>query len=137
MVLSVLYIGLQRVLQLVFLLFRSAEHKELEIVVLRDEVGVLQRQVRRPTFRSADRFFLAAASRMLPRVMWSSFLVTPATLLRWRRRLVANRWTYRRQPGRPPIRHEVRRLRVRLARENPRWGRPAFARSSCACGPVC
>jgi putative transposase len=118
----VVYVALQRILQLVFLLFRSAESKDLEIVVLRHELGVQRRHVRRPTFRAADRLFLAAASRSLPHVSWSLFLVTPATLLRWHRRLVAKRWTYARPPGRPPIGPEVRALIVRLARENPRWG---------------
>jgi putative transposase len=119
--LSVVYVAFQRILQLVSLLFRSADSKELEIVVLRHEVAVLRRQIPRPAFRPADRWFLAAASRLLPRVKWSVFLVTPATLLRWRRRTVAKRWTHPRGPGRPPIAKERRALIVRLARENPRW----------------
>jgi putative transposase len=98
-VISVCYVALLRVLQLVCLRFRSAEFKELEIVVLRHELTVLRRQVARPAFRSSDRLFLAAASRLLPRVTWSSFLVTPATLLRWHRQLVANHWTYARRRG--------------------------------------
>jgi len=120
--LSVVYVALQRILQLGSLLFRSADSKELEIVVLRHELAILRRQVHRPTFRPADRWFLAAASRLLPRVKWSMFLVTPATLLRWHRWMVAKRWTYARRPGRPPIAKERRALIVRLARENPRWG---------------
>jgi transposase InsO family protein len=121
-VLSVLYIALQRILQLVSLSFRSADSKALEIVVLRHELAILRRQVHRPAFRPADRWFLAAASRLLPRVKWSLFLVTPATLLRWHRWMVARRWTYSRPPGRPPTAQDRRALIVRIARENPRWG---------------
>jgi putative transposase len=65
---------------------------------------------------------LAAASRLLPRARWGSFLVTPNTLLRWHRRLVARRWTYAGRAGRPPVGGEIRELVLRLARENPRWG---------------
>src|SRR5262245_18985747 len=53
---------------------------------------------------------------------WRSFIVTPRTLFRWHRRLVAKRWTFARPVGRPPMRPEVRALVLRLARENPRWG---------------
>ena len=117
---SLCYVVLQRILQLVCLRFRSTPSKELEIVVLRHELAILRRQVRRPAFRSADRMFLAAASRVVPRDTWSSFLVTPATLLGWHRCLVARHWTFTRRAGRPPINCEVRALIVRLARENPR-----------------
>jgi len=85
-------------------------------------LAVLRRQVRQPAFRTADRLFLSAASRLLTRIDWSAFVVTPATLLRWHRLLVAKRWTYLRPPGRPPIAADIRALIVRLARENPRWG---------------
>jgi hypothetical protein len=76
-VLSVLYLALQRVLQLVFLLFRSTQSEDLEIILLRHELAVLRRQVRRPVFRAADRPFLSAASRLLPRVNCSSFVISP------------------------------------------------------------
>jgi hypothetical protein len=109
-------------LQLVLLRRRSEAFKELEIVVLRHELSVLRRQATRPQFTMADRVLLAAASRLLPRPSWRSFMVTPATLLRWHRRLVARRWTYGGRRGRPPVDEEIRELVLRLARENPRWG---------------
>jgi putative transposase len=116
------YLALRCLLQLVLLRPRSEGFKELEIVVLRHELSVLRRQVGRPPLRPSDRILLAAASRLLPRSRWSLFVVTPTTLLRWHRWLVARRWTHARRPGRPPVGGEIRELVLRLARENPRWG---------------
>src|SRR5438874_10210551 len=118
-----LYVVARRVLELALLRFRSQSYQELEIVVLRHELASLRRQVVRPELRDADRVLLAAASRILPRARWPAFFVTPATLLRWHRRLVARRWTYpHRGPGRPALDPEIRALIVRLATDNPRWG---------------
>ncbi|MGA2514623.1 MAG: hypothetical protein ABSG37_13565 [Candidatus Limnocylindrales bacterium] len=58
-------------------------------MVLRQELAVLRRQVARPELSDADRIFLAAASRLLPRRRWSGFFITLETLLGWHRRLVA------------------------------------------------
>ena len=98
--------------------------KDLEILVLRHQLRVLQRTAGRPWLKPIDRVLLAAASRVLPRDRWVAFLVTPATLLRWHRELVRRKRTYRRngRPGRPPLDPELRALILRLARENPRWG---------------
>ena len=96
---------------------------QLENAVLRHQVRVLRRTVRRPELRDRDRAFLAAASRALSRDRWASFMVTPQTLLRWHRELVRRKWTYRRRgAGRPPLDREVTDLVLRLGRENPRWG---------------
>ena len=122
MFLSLCYLVLRCVLQPLALHVRSNDFKDLEIVVLQHELDVLRRRTRRPTMTWTDRLFLAAASRLLPRARWQSFIVTPATLLAWHRRLVARRWTYVRRAGRPPIRREIRALVLRLARDNPRWG---------------
>ena len=124
MVLSFAYWSLRRLLELVVLRRRSEREKEIEILLLRHQLRVLQRQVARPQLTPADRALLAALSRVLSRQRWkSSVFVTPATLMRWHRELVARRWTYpHRRPGRPPTRAEVRALLVRLARENPSWG---------------
>jgi putative transposase len=119
---SFCYLVLRCVLQLAMLRPRSQDFKELEIVVLRHELSVLRRQAGRPQLVPTDRVFLAAASRLLPRGSWRSFFVTPTTLLRWHRRLVARRWTYGGRTGRPSIGGEIRALVLRLARENPRWG---------------
>jgi hypothetical protein len=120
---SFLYLALRRLIEVLVLRSRSARYKELEIVVLRHELAILRCQVARPILKPADRAFLAAASRLLPRWRWSSFFVTPETLLLWHRRLVARQWTYpSRRPGRPRIGAGIRALVLRLARENPGWG---------------
>jgi putative transposase len=119
---SFFYMVLRQVLQLLALRFRSNDFKDLEILVLSHELAVLRRRTRRPAMTPIDRLFLTAASRFLPRGRWQVFFITPATLLRWHRRLVAKRWTYERRRGRPPIRRDVRALALCLARENPRWG---------------
>jgi putative transposase len=119
---SLLYLLLRRVLGLLRSDERVAE-VEVENAVLRHQIAVLRRQVKRPIYRASDKAFLAAASRFLRREAWSSFLVRPETLLRWHRQLVARKWTRRhRAPGRPPLDLEVRELILRLGRENPRWG---------------
>ena len=122
MLISLAYLILRRLLELVVLRLRSNAFKELEIVVLRHELAILRRRTCRPALTTSDRMFLAAASRLVPRAMWRAFIVTPATLLHWHRRLVARRWTYAGRPGRRSLRRDVRELVVRLARENPRWG---------------
>jgi putative transposase len=95
----------------------------VEVLVLRHQVAVLRRQVRRLDLEPADRAVLAGLSRLLPRARWAAFFVIPATLLRWHRNLIARRWTYPpRRPGRPPVTAEVRELVLRLARDNPTWG---------------
>jgi putative transposase len=91
--LSFSYLVCRCLLQIVLLRRRSEAFKELEIVVLRHELSVLQRQAKRPQLTTADSVLLAAASRLLPRPDWRSFMVTPATLLHCHRRLVARRWT--------------------------------------------
>jgi putative transposase len=103
---------------------RDDGSKDLEILVLRHQLRVLQRTSGPPRFRVRDRVLLAAASRLIARDRWVAFLVTPATLLRWHRELVRRKWAYGRtgRPGRPPLAPDVRDLILRLARENPRWG---------------
>ena len=98
--------------------------KDMEILVLRHQLRVLRRKTGRPRFTARDRALLAAASRVLPRQRWASFLVTPQTLLRWHRTLVRRKWTYGkdRTPGRPPIDPQTTELILRMARDNPRWG---------------
>jgi putative transposase len=98
------YLTLCRSIQLLVLLARGDAAKELEILVLREQLAVLRRQTPRPRFEPADRAVLAAISRAVPRARWSCFLVQPETLLRWHRRLVAGAWTYpHRGTGRPPL----------------------------------
>ncbi len=102
--------------------------KEMEILALRHQIAVLERQLgrARPRFLPADRAFLAALLNRLPRHMLSRFrlLVRPDTVLRWHRDLLARRHAARsrpERPGRPRTVRSIRPLVLRLARENPGW----------------
>ena len=125
MLISVVYLLVRCLLGCVTVLFRGRVSKDAELLVLRHENTVLRRHIGRVRYTPADRLWLAALSRLVPRRRWGEvFMVTPATLLAWHRRLVARKWDYtsRRRPGRPPTAAAVRKLVIRIATENPRWG---------------
>jgi transposase len=111
---------------LLAVLARSDLSKDAELLVLRHENQVLRRQlVGRLRWDHADRLWLAALSRLVSRRRWAEvFPVTPATILRWHRNLVARKWDYasHRRPGRPCTGTSVKTLIIRMAHENPAWG---------------
>ena len=113
------------VLSVVAVLVRGDVSRDVELLVLRHENAVLGRQVPRPRCKPAGRFWFAALSRLVSRRLWPAVLpVTPVTILRWHRCLVARRWAYsgRRRPGRPSAIAAVKKLILRMARDNPGWG---------------
>ena len=68
----------------------TPDDKDVEITVLRHQLAVLGRPVARPRFSPTDHVVLARLARLLPRERWATFLVRPATLMRWHRELVAD-----------------------------------------------
>jgi putative transposase len=101
----------------------APDAKDVEIAVLRHQLAVLGRQVKRPRYTPTDRILLASLARLLSRDRWTIFLVTPATLLGWHRELVARSWTYPHTGrGRRWLPEATVEVVLRLARENPRWG---------------
>jgi transposase len=125
LLLSILYQLVRCLLDLIAVLVRRDLGKDAELLVLRQENAVLRRQISRVRYTPADRVWLAALSRLLPRRRWAAvFPVTPATILAWHRRLVSRRWDYlvRRRPGRPPTALAIKNLVIRMATENPTWG---------------
>ena len=94
---------------------------------LREENRVLKEQLGRKRLRLTDqqRRRLAVRGKAIGRRALSEVasLVTPDTILRWHRQLVARKWTYkRRPPGRPRVMEVIADLVVRMARENRGWG---------------
>lgn len=120
--LRLLYLIFVRLLGWLLLLGRSSASKDVELLVLRHEVAVLRRVNPKPRLDWADRAVLAALIRLLPKALRGHRLVTPGTILRWHRRLVAKKWTYSHRSGRPPIDDAIVVLIERIARENKRWG---------------
>jgi putative transposase len=125
MILGLFYPIVRSLLDLLVLRRKTEAALQIEVLGLRHQLRVLERQLRRPRFQAPDRLLLSALSQLLPRPAWRSFLVGPETLLRWHRELVRWNWAlYARRPprGRPGPSPERQELIVRLARENPRWG---------------
>jgi putative transposase len=114
------------------LLPRSENVKNTEILVLRHQIAVRQRQVGSPRMSWADRAILAGLTQRLSTVRRGqlSLIVTPRTLLRWHADRVRRRWTYpRRTPGRPRTGPALRRLALEMARDNPTWDTAGSAAS--------
>ena len=129
MLLRLAYLGVTNAFAFLRLLAVSDRDKEVEILALRHQIAVLERQLGtpRPRFCPGDRAFLAALLHRRPRDVLGRFrlLVRPETVLRWHRDLLARRHAARsrpRRPGRPRTVRSIRLLVLRLAGENPCWG---------------
>jgi putative transposase len=123
------YLGVTNAFALLRLLPMSDRDKDVEILALRHQLTVLERQLgsERVRFDTSDRAFLAALLHRVPRAVLRRvrLLVRPDTVLRWHRDLIARRHAHLsrpKRPGRPPTVRSVRVLVLRLARENPSWG---------------
>jgi transposase InsO family protein len=98
---------------------------QAEVLALRRQVQVLERQTKRARWTPGDRIVMAALRDRFPQTAWAGLLVKPETVLGWHRKLVRRQWAaYRGRPrrGRPPISAECRELIIRMAKENPSWG---------------
>ena len=129
MLLRLAYLGVTNVFALLRLLPMSSRDKDAEILALRHQLSVLQRQLSldRVRFTPGDRALLAALLHQIPRDVLKRLhlVVRPDTVLRWHRDVVVRRHAQRswpRRPGRPRTVHSVRVLVLRLVRENPGWG---------------
>ena len=123
MALRLIYQMFSKLLGWIVLRTRSDATKDIEILVLRHQLAVLQRRTPRPRMSWTDRALIAALTRLLPARRRLGLLATPATILRWHRQLIARHWpTQPARPGRPAIPAGLRALIVRLATENPTWG---------------
>jgi putative transposase len=123
------YLGMTNALAILRLLPVSDHAKDTEILALRHQITVLQRQLhgQKVRFDPCDRAVLAALLHRLPRDVLRRvrLLVRPETVLRWHRDLVAHRHAVASRPkraGRPPTVRSIRILVLRLARENSTWG---------------
>jgi len=125
MTLRFAYLAVLRVFGWLALPARSGRAKDAEILILRHQVAVLQRQVKTPALSRADRTARSALARLLPRghLRHLRLIISPRTLLRWHASLVRRRWAFPdRAPGRPGTAPAVRALVLEMARGNPARG---------------
>ncbi|MGW9032240.1 integrase, partial [Streptomyces sp. NPDC055722] len=127
MLLRVAYLAATNTFTLLRLLTTSNRDKDVEILALRQQLLVLQRQVGRPAFTDTDRAVLAGLLHHLPgeKLRHLLLLVRPDTIVRWHRDLLKRRHAATCMPkrrGRPPTVRSIRALVLRLARENGSWG---------------
>jgi hypothetical protein len=104
-----------------------SRHQAEVIEYLVEENRVLKEQMQGKALRLNDdqRRRLGAKAKVLDRKTLDRIatIVTPDTLLRWHRQLIALKWTYERKgPGRPAVMKVIRELIVRMATENSTWG---------------
>jgi putative transposase len=121
--LALVYSCLRLLLDLVDVRFRPS-NPEAELLLLRHELRVLRRQIKRPQLTPADRMIMAAFHRLVSHPGLGG-LVKPETVFGWHRELVRRKWAAfgrRRGVGRPRLGESVRALILRMARENPGWG---------------
>src|SRR6202140_1149483 len=103
-------------------------HQLIVIEFLQAENRLLKDRLRgrRIRFTDAERALLARKAKAVGRkaLLELDTLVSPDTLLRWHRRLIAEKWNFvhRRGPGRPRIMQKISALIVRMAQDNPGWG---------------
>ena len=129
MLLRLAYLGMTNAFAMLRLLPMSDRDKDAEILALRHQLTVLQRQfgAQRVRFAASDRVVLAALLHHLPRraLARMQLLMKPDTVLTWHRDLIARRHarrSRRKKPGRPRTVRSIRALVLRLARENSTWG---------------
>jgi putative transposase len=125
--LRLFYLALTGIIRFLRLLAMSNADRNIEILTLRHQLAVLQRQIDKPRLTPPDRAFLAALLHKIPKSTLRQFglIVSPDTILRWHRDLLRRRHASAscpKQPGRPPTGRSIRVLVLRLARENPGWG---------------
>ena len=121
MLFAVVYAWLRLLLDLVDVRLRVND-PEAELLLLRHQLRVVRRQVKRPQLNTADRVIMTALSRLVDRGAWAGLLVQPETVLGWHRQLVRRKWAAfrnRRGPGRPRLDPELQKLILEMARDNP------------------
>jgi len=127
MLASLLYSIVRLLVDLLSIRDREQAELQAEVLALRHQLRVLQRQVRRPRWRSGDRMVLASLIERIPKRRWSALVPSPETILRWHRELVRRKWAaFGKRPSRvrPAMDPDVRRPDRQVGPREPKVGVP-------------